>query len=82
MLVTSMYHGTLLYFISAKGEDMDSLENKIEKTRAALANLRNFTSWDWGAYKVEKHEKDVIIEALERQLSYLETLKNKEGAAQ
>ena len=43
-----------------------SLEEKIEKARTVMTNLRSFKDWSFAAYRVEEHEKDIVIEAVEK----------------
>lgn len=42
-----------------------SLEEKIEKARTVVTNLRSFKDWKFAAYKLEEHEKDIVMEGLE-----------------
>ena len=51
------------------------LEEEISKTQAAFSNMTGFSAWDFSAYKVQAHEKDVIINALGY---YLAALRAKE----
>lgn len=54
-----------------KQKKLNALQNEIAHTRAAYDNMRDFTGWEWGAYKVESHEKDAVINALEYYLKHL-----------
>ena len=47
------------------GEKKKLLEEKKYKAMTALTNLQSFKDWSFAAYKVEEHEKDIVIEALQ-----------------
>lgn len=59
---------------------MRDLDLEIEKTRTVFTNLNSFKDWSFAAYKVEEHEKDVVITAVKRYLDYLNAQKEKEAA--
>ena len=47
--------------VSPKPEE---LQKKFEAARTVLTNLKSFKDWSFAAYKVEEHEKDVVIEGM------------------
>ena len=46
-------------------ERIKLLQEKQYQAMTVLSNLLSFKDWKFAAYKVEEHEKDVVIEALE-----------------
>lgn len=56
---------------------MRDLDLEIEKTRTVFTNLNSFKDWSFAAYKVEEHEKDVVITAVKRYLDHLNAQKEK-----
>lgn len=51
--------------VTANPSSIEELDKKIQKAFTAKNNMKGFTGWEWGAYKVQAHEKDIVIEALQ-----------------
>ena len=51
--------------VTANPSSIEELDEKIQRAFTAKNNMKGFTGWEWGAYKVEAHEKDIVIEALQ-----------------
>ncbi len=54
---------------------MATLEEKIEKARTVITNLKSFKDWSFAAYKVEANEKDIVMEGMSYFLDMLEDTK-------
>lgn len=54
---------------------MATLEEKIEKARTVITNLKSFKDWNFAAYKVEANEKDIVMEGMSYFLDMLEDTK-------
>lgn len=57
--------------------ELKRLKEKIEKARTVITNLKSFKDWNFAAYKVEAHEKDIIIEGMSSFLSDLQDVYDK-----
>ena len=58
-------------------QNLESIQDEISRVQSAYANMRDFDAWDWGAYKVEAHEKDAVMNALQYYLGYLRETEEK-----
>lgn len=56
--------------------NLQELTNKIERAFTVRTNINGFTGWQWDAYKVQEHEKDIILEAMEFYENALKDLKD------